>query len=61
MDKKILGNFIIYFPTIAYLTYIMVMKKENSGIDWTSVVIAGLIGMVSNVIGKKIKNKGEVE
>lgn len=61
MDKKILGNFIIYFPTIAYLAFTIVTKKENSGIDWTSVVIAGLIGMISFAIGKRIKSKGEVE
>ncbi|GAA0744609.1 hypothetical protein [Gaetbulibacter jejuensis] len=61
MDKKILGNFIIYFPIVAYTAYTIVMKKENSGIDWTSVVIGGLIGMISYTIGNRIKNKGEVE
>ena len=61
MDKKILGNFIMYFPTIAYIAFTIVMKKENSGINWTSVIIAGLIGMISHAVGKRIKNKGEVE
>ena len=61
MDKKILGNFIIYFPPIAYMAFSLVLKKENTGIDWTSVVITGLIAMVSSAIGKRIKNKGEVE
>ncbi|MDY2588083.1 hypothetical protein [Winogradskyella aquimaris] len=61
MDNKLLGNFIIAFPTAAYITYTILMKNPNSGIDWTSVVISGLIAMVSYAIGKKIKNKGEVE
>lgn len=61
MDNKLLGNFIIAFPTAAYVTYIIVMKEHNSGIDWTSVIIGGLIGIISFNIGKKIKSKGEVE
>ncbi|MFK7833988.1 MAG: hypothetical protein AB8B52_11970 [Winogradskyella sp.] len=61
MDKKILGNFIIYFPTLAYIAYHFVMKTDNSGIDWTSIVITVLIAMVSGAIGNRIKNKGEVE
>ncbi len=61
MDKKILGNFIIYFPTIAYIAFTIVTKEENSGIDWTQCVIAGLIAIISGAIGKQIKNKGEVE
>lgn len=61
MDKKILGNFIIYFPIVAYVAFIIVLKEENSGIDWPSIVIGGLIGMISYTIGTKIKNKGEVE
>ncbi|MAB48210.1 MULTISPECIES: hypothetical protein [Winogradskyella] len=61
MDNKLLGNFIIAFPTAAYVTYIIVMKEPNSGIDWTSVIVGGLIGMISFTIGKKIKSKGEVE
>ncbi|WP_452227575.1 hypothetical protein [Lacinutrix sp. MEBiC02404] len=61
MDKKILGNFIIYFPPIAYMAFTLILKKENTGIDWTSIVITGLIAMISGAIGKKIKSKGEVE
>ena len=47
MDNKLLGNFIIAFPPAAYVTYIIVMKEPNSGIDWTSVIVGGLIGMIS--------------
>ncbi|GAB4160717.1 MAG: hypothetical protein Tsb0033_17090 [Winogradskyella sp.] len=61
MDNKILGNFIIAFPPAAYITYTIVMKEPNSGIDWPSVVLSGLIAMVSYAIGKRIKNKGEAE
>ncbi|WP_422105290.1 hypothetical protein [Winogradskyella sp.] len=61
MDNKLLGNFIIAFPTAAYVTYTIVMKEPNTGIDWTSIIIGGLIGMVSYAIGKKVKSKGEVE
>ena len=43
------------------MAFSLVLKKENTGIDWTSVVITGLIAMVSGAIGKRIKNKGEVE
>ncbi|WP_298903833.1 hypothetical protein [uncultured Psychroserpens sp.] len=61
MDKKILGNFIIYFPTIAYIAYTIVIKEKGSGIDWTAIVIAGFISMISYAIGNRIKNKGEIE
>jgi uncharacterized membrane protein YjjB (DUF3815 family) len=61
MDKKILGNFIIYFPAIAYIAYTIVAKEENSEIDWTAVVIAACISLISNAIGRQIKNKVEVE
>lgn len=61
MDKKILGNFIIYFPPIAFIAFTFIMKKENTGIDWTSIVITVVIGMISGAIGNRIKNKGEVE
>ncbi len=61
MDNKLLGNFIIAFPTAAYITYTVVMKEPNTGIDWTSVVLAGLISVVSYAIGTRIKNKGEAE
>lgn len=61
MDKKILGNFIIYFPTIAYIAYILVTKEKHSDVDWTRVVIAVLISIISRAIGTRIKNKGEVE
>ena len=61
MDKKILVNFIIYFPPIAYIAFTLVTKKENSGIDWTAILITVIIGIVSGAIGNRIKNKGEVE
>tara|TARA_B100000378_G_scaffold276888_1_gene275780 strand:- start:426 stop:611 length:186 start_codon:yes stop_codon:yes gene_type:complete len=61
MDKKILGNFIIYFPIIAYFAFRAVIKDENSEINWTSIIIGALIGMISYAVGTRIKNNGEVE
>jgi hypothetical protein len=61
MDKKILGAFIIYFPPIAYVAFTLVTKKESTGIDWTSVVITGVIGIISSAIGNRIKNKEDIE
>ncbi len=61
MDKKILGNFIIYFPPIAYIIYTLATKGDETGINWTQVVITGIIALVSNSIGRRIKNQGEVE
>jgi hypothetical protein len=61
MDKKILGNFIIYFPPIAYMAFSLILKKGNTGIDWTAIVITVIIGIISGAIGKRIKNKGEIE
>lgn len=61
MDKKIFGNFIIYFPTITYLAFLVVTKEENSGANWTSFIIGGKVGMISYSIGTRIKNQGEVE
>ena len=60
MDKKILGNFIIYFPIIAYFAFRAVIKDENSEINWTSIIIGALIGMISYAVGTRIKNNGEV-
>ncbi|WP_111683557.1 hypothetical protein [Winogradskyella tangerina] len=61
MDNKLLGNFIIAFPLAAFVTYTMVMKEPNSGIDWPNIILGMLIGMVSYAIGTRIKNKGEAE
>ncbi len=61
MDKTILGNFIIYFPTAAYVLYTIMAKEPNTGIDWTQVVLAAGIAILSSMLGKYIKNKGEVE
>ena len=61
MDKKILGNFIIYFPPIAYIAFTLITKEENSGFDWNAVVYTVIIGMISSAIGTRIKNKGDVE
>ncbi|WP_458629212.1 hypothetical protein [Winogradskyella sp. PC D3.3] len=61
MDKDLLGNFIIAFPTAAYITYTLVIKTDPMGINWTTCIITGLIATVSYGIGTKIKNKGNVE
>ena len=61
MDKKILGNFVSFFPPIAYSIYTVVINARNSGIDWYAVMYAGIIGVISYAIGQKIKSKGEVE
>ena len=62
MDKNILGNFIIYFPTIAYIMYtIVISSKEVEGIDWSQVIIAGLIGFISSAIGRRVKKEGKAE
>ena len=61
MDNKLLGNFIIAFPTAAYVTYSFAMKEPHSGFDLMQAVITGLIAMVSYGIGNRIKNKGKAE
>jgi len=58
MDNKLLGNFIIYFPPIAYIAFTLVTHHKGEGIDWTEVILAAIIGVVSSAIGKRIKNKG---
>ncbi len=61
MDKKLVGNFIIYFPPIAYTMYILATLEKGAGINWTAVVITGIISVLSNAVGKYVKNKDEVE
>ena len=61
MDKKLLGNFIIAFPTAAYITFVLVLKDSNVDAHWSSVLIAIIISSLSYTIGTKIKNKGEAE
>ncbi|SHH76589.1 hypothetical protein SAMN05444148_2755 [Winogradskyella jejuensis] len=60
MDKKILGNFITYFPIIAYWTYVFILKI-NSKSFWWHLIISFLIIGISRTIGLYIKNKGEVD
>ncbi|WP_299107059.1 hypothetical protein [uncultured Winogradskyella sp.] len=61
MDNKLLGNFIIAFPTAAYLTYNAVMAEANTEIDFVQYIITALIAFSSYIIGSKIKKKGEVK
>lgn len=61
MDKKILGNFVIIFPPVAHVIYTFVMKEPGTGIDLISVGITVLIAIISGAIGRRIKNKGEVD
>ncbi|BAO74507.1 hypothetical protein [Winogradskyella sp. PG-2] len=61
MDKKLLGNFIIAFPTAAYVTFNIVMNNYSGGFDWIKFIITMLIVMTSYAIGNRIKNKGEAE
>ncbi len=51
----------MYFPAIAYIAFTIVTKEQDTGIDWTQCLIAGLIAIISGAIGKQIKNKGDVE
>lgn len=61
MDKKILGNLVAYVPPIIYVIYTFMTHQKNTGVDWTEVIIAAIIAMISSAAGKQIKNKGEVE
>ena len=62
MDKNILGNLIIYIPTFAYILYtIVIPSKEIEGIDWSQVIITGLIGLISTAVGGRIKRQGKAE
>ncbi len=62
MNKnQLLGNIVSYLPIALYLIYTISTREKNSGIDWTEIIIAAVIAMISTSIGNRIKNKGKVE
>ncbi|MBW6484345.1 MAG: hypothetical protein K0B10_14980 [Vicingaceae bacterium] len=56
-NRKLIGNIVAYVPMLLYLVYTVATMKPDSGINWSNILIAGIIGMVFGTIGTKIKNK----
>ncbi|PIQ15610.1 MAG: hypothetical protein COW67_07555 [Flavobacteriales bacterium CG18_big_fil_WC_8_21_14_2_50_32_9] len=56
-NRKLIGNLVAYIPLLIYLIYTVATMEPNSGISWSNVLIAGVIGVVSSTIATKIKNK----
>lgn len=59
--RQLLGNIVSYLPIGLYLIYTFSTSEKNSGIDWTKIIVAAVIAMISTSIGNRIKNKGNVE
>lgn len=60
-NRELLGILASVGPAAIYIIYTFVTKETNSGIDWTEVLIAGILGIVGKALGDQIKNKGKVE
>jgi len=56
-NRKLIGNLVAYIPLLMYLVYTIATMEPDSGIDWSNVLIAAVIGIISSTIATKIKNK----
>ena len=60
MNKNVLANIVSIAPVVLYNAYTLSVKEPNSGIDYSQVLIAAIIAMISFGIGNNIRNKGKV-
>lgn len=56
--KNFIVNLISFGPVLVYTVYALWTKEPNSGIDWSEVTIATVLGIIGSAMGKNYQSKG---